>query len=143
LRIAGTLALLAREIDGKTRGSGPGDGLGIAELSVLRQIERGNDLPSKIARELRLDPARVTRITDSLVALGYVERGDDPADRRRCRLTLTGPGIERVLAGRAEIGNLVKQLLASLTDDERASLTRGLEAVRRGLEAEAIAPASR
>jgi DNA-binding MarR family transcriptional regulator len=106
----------------------------VADLSVMRQIERGRDLPSLVARALQLDPGRVSRITDTLVALGYISRSEDQADRRRCRLELTPTGVERLRAGQADVSSAMYRLLAGLSDTERQGLTQGLEGARRVLE---------
>jgi MarR family transcriptional regulator for hemolysin len=127
LRMVGTLTRLSRTLDQRLRHASADD-LSIIELSVLGQIERGIDLPSAVARVLQLDPARVTRITDRLVMLGYIEREADLGDRRRCHLRLTD-------AGRAELSTAVAELLAGLSDEERTGLMRGLESIRRVLDA--------
>ena len=134
LRMASTLLLLMRALDQQLRHDAPGDQLSLSELTVLRQVELGNDLPSSIARARRLDAGRVTRISDRLVALGYLERDMDASDRRRCRLRLTEPGRERLDAARVEISGRMASLLHGLSAEERASLAKGLEAVRRELD---------
>src|SRR3954447_17943584 len=97
LRSAGTLLRLVRTIDQQLRTtSARDDALSITELGVLGQIDRGIDLPSQVARSLRIDPARVTHLTDRLVEQGYITRDADPRDRRRWRLQLTVGGGERL-----------------------------------------------
>jgi DNA-binding MarR family transcriptional regulator len=58
----------------------------------------------------------------------------DATDRRRCRLRLTEPGGARLDAARAEISERMASLLQGLSAEERASLAKGLEAVRRELD---------
>ena len=116
----------------------------IAELGVLAQIDRGVDLPSQVARALRLDPARVTHLTDRLVARGYIERTIDPQDRRCWRLHLTALGAQRLAEGRGDVSVAMETLLDGLSEEERAGLIRGLEGVRRVLGTlPPIAPAGR
>lgn len=134
LRLASTLLRMSRELDHDVRQASPTEPLSIADLSVMWQIERGRDLPSLVARALRLDPGRVTRITDSLVNQGYVSRREDEVDRRRCRLQLTPVGVERLRAGQVDVSNAMQRLLEGLTDDERRGLTAGLQGARRTLE---------
>jgi len=134
LRGAGTIVLLARALDQQLRLSAGPDAPAFADLSVLRQIERGVDLPSQVARALRLDPARVTHITDRLVAQGYIERTVDDADRRRWRLRLTTSGCARLKAGQDHLAASMDHLLTGLSDDERTGFLRGLEGVRRVLD---------
>lgn len=134
LRIAGTVALLSRTLDAALRRET--DGLGLADLSTLGQVERGVDLPSAVARRLRLDPGRITRITDRLVDLGYMRREEDAADRRRSRLVLTEPGRERIRVGRDRLASIMNGLLDGLAAPERDDLAAGLEALRVQLDAE-------
>lgn len=135
LRVAGTLVLLARALDGELRHMPAAIQLNLAELSVLGQVSRGNTLPSAIARAMRLDPARVTRIGDRLVRLGYLERCEDSDDRRRCRLRLTPSGEERLVQGRHDLSAAMSSLLDGLSLEDRAALTHSLEAVRQTLDA--------
>src|SRR5271165_2400959 len=100
--MAGTLVRSLRFIDERVRRTAA-DELGVSELGVMGQIERGVDLPSALARTLRIDPSKVTRIVDHLVGNGYVERGADPHDRRRCPLKLTVEGAARLEVGRAAV----------------------------------------
>jgi DNA-binding MarR family transcriptional regulator len=139
LRSLGTLILLVRTLDQRLRtatATATVD-LTITELGVLGQIERGADLPSLVARALRLDPARVTHIVDRLAAHSYVERAADPSDRRRWRLRLTAAGAARLAQGRADLRAVMEALLGGLPAEERAGLIACLEGVRRLLDAAA------
>lgn len=130
LRMVGSLFLLARTLDQRLRQEEAEDQLTVAEITVLAQVNRGNDLPSGIARSMRIDPGRVTRLTDRLVALSYLLRDSDPADRRRCVLRLTEAGATRLEQGKADISTAMMSILKGLPEGERAGLTRGLESAR-------------
>lgn len=132
-RLAGTLLLLVRSLAHEFR-EAQGD-MDLADLSVLRQIERGHDLPSAVARALRIDPGRVSRIVDSLEKSGYVARRQDPDDRRCWHLHLTPEGEDRLTRGKDEIRAAMSSLLRGLSDKDLAALERGLESVRRELDA--------
>jgi DNA-binding MarR family transcriptional regulator len=134
VRIAGTLIRLTRVLDQRTRQAMPGDDLGLIDLSVLSQLERGNDLPSGVARGLHLDPARITRIIDHLVLLEYVERRPDAEDRRRCRVVLSPAGEQRLAEGKAQVTRVMAQVLDGLSAEERTGLELGLEGARRVLD---------
>ena len=56
--------------------------------------------PSVLADELRIAPRSATEVADALEERGWVQRADDPTDRRATTLTLTGEGHE--LVGRIE-----------------------------------------
>ena len=134
LRAAGTLTRLVRVLDQATRDLDQPDHLGISELSILGQVDRGNDLPSGIARTLRLDPARVTRLSDRLVTLNLLRREQDTEDRRRCHLVLTPEGDGRLETGRRALVDVVERVLDRLSPNEREGLLSGLEAARSVLD---------
>ena len=125
LRLAGTLLRLVRALDQQLRAATGPDPLTITELSVLVQIDRGVDLPSLLARTLRLDPARVTHVADRLVARGYIVRAVDPEDRRRWRLRLTPLGTQRLAEGQADVRAAMEALLGGLTEEEYVPLMPG------------------
>jgi DNA-binding MarR family transcriptional regulator len=131
LHYAGTLLRLVRTLDQQLRAATGPDSLTTTELGVLGQIDHGVDLPSLLARTLRLDPARVTHVADRLVARGYIVRAVDPRDRRCWRLHLTPLGRQRLEEGRADVRAAMEALLGGLTEEERTGLLRGLEGVRR------------
>ena len=131
LYYAGTLVRLVRALDQQLRAATGPDSLTTTELGVLGQIDHSVDLPSLLARTLRLDPARVTHVADRLVARGYIAREVDPKDRRCWRLRLTPLGRQRLEEGRADVRAVMEVLLGGLTEEERAGLLRGLEGVRR------------
>lgn len=138
LRMVGTLLLLLRMVDHATRQRPGVIALTITELNVLGQIDRGADTPTRLAHALRLDPARVTHLTDRLVAGGFISRAVDPNDRRRWRLSLTPSGLDRLETGRADIRAVVAQLFTDMTDAEQAALVTGLAGARRALDARAV-----
>lgn len=135
LRQAGTLVLLVRAMDQQLRAATSPDTLSLAELSVLGQVDRGVDLPSQVARALRMDPARVTHVVDRLVAHGSLTRAVDPEDRRRWRLRLTERGSQSLSDGRADMRAAMERLLDGLTPEEREGLEQGIAGVRRVLDA--------
>lgn len=134
LYLTGVLLLLVRALDQRFRSMTGPEAMTLPELGVLGQIARGVDAPSRIARALRLDPARVTHLVDRLVTQGYVVRADDPHDRRHCRLRLTGRGAKRLKRGRADARGAMESLLDGLSEEERIGLRCGLEGVYRVLD---------
>jgi DNA-binding MarR family transcriptional regulator len=67
-----------------------------AQFNVLHLLHlRGDGLrPSDIAQSLVVDPASMTYLMDTLEKRGWIQRGDDPKDRRVYRILLTKPGRE-------------------------------------------------
>lgn len=129
IRMAGTLIRALRFIDDRMR-SHDSDSLGVSELGILGQIERGVDLPSGLARSLRIDPSKITRMVDHLVSHGYVERGFDALDRRRCPLSLTAAGKTRLEQGRIAVEATMDILLERLPRDDQERLAGALDRLR-------------
>jgi DNA-binding MarR family transcriptional regulator len=68
-------------------------------------------------------------LADRLVRSGYVERGDDPADRRRVMLSLTKVGLRLVTDLREGSHSLLRRWMSSLSPEDLAALTRGWRAL--------------
>jgi DNA-binding MarR family transcriptional regulator len=134
LSTARTYIRLVRLLGQQTRSETDEESLTFTEMGVLGQINRGQTLPSMIARAMALDPARVTRITDHLFTLGYVQREADPDDRRRCPLRLTDEGEERLERGRRHFSTAMAAILQGLTDEELAALRVGTDGLARVLD---------
>ncbi|HEV3309682.1 MAG TPA: MarR family winged helix-turn-helix transcriptional regulator [Chloroflexota bacterium] len=132
--MTGTLVRLLRVSDRAVR-VGIEDDVGITELGVLATIQQGIELPSVIARTVSLDPARVTRIVDVLARRGYVERGADADDRRRCPLRLTTAGRERLDTGRAALSTSMIDVIGRLPTAKQSQLTDAVERIRVILDA--------
>lgn len=68
-------------------------GLGIKQGQFLRYLEKnGRASQADLSRATLTDPAAVNRALDSLEKKGWVTRADDPWDRRRWAVQLTGEG---------------------------------------------------
>ena len=67
-------------------------------------------------------------LADNLVQAGFVERSDDPEDRRRVQLRLTPRGEEIVRRPR-EVGELIRGWIEQLDPEEVRALARGLQAL--------------
>ena len=68
-------------------------------------------------------------LADRLVRSGYVERRDDPADRRRVLLSLTRTGLRLVTDLREGSHSLLRRWMSSLSPEDLAALTRGWRAL--------------
>ena len=68
-------------------------------------------------------------LADRLVRAGYVERREDPADRRRVLLSLTRVGVRLVTDLREGSHSVLRRWMASLSPEDLAALTRGWRAL--------------
>jgi len=64
---------------------------------VLRAVAAEQPTVSRLAELLGVTKQGASRLADDMVTLGYLERNEDPADRRRTRLRLS-PAGERIRA---------------------------------------------
>lgn len=89
-------------------------------LAHLRRIDGINQ--SQLADRMDVEPIALVRLLDKLEAAGYVQRRQDPQDRRAYLLYLTakaGPLIERLEAISVE---LREEVLGGLSAAERDAL---------------------
>jgi DNA-binding MarR family transcriptional regulator len=68
-------------------------------------------------------------LADRLVRAAYVERRDDPADRRRVLLSLTRAGERLVTDLREGSQTQMRRWMSSLSPEDLAALTRGWRAL--------------
>lgn len=103
-------------------------GLSIALWPTLMCLWEGEGVTQReIAQKSKVESSTTTRTLDKLVALGLVERRDDPNSRRSFRIYLTD-------AGRALKVDLLPiplainaSILSSLTTDEQHEIVRLLK----------------
>jgi DNA-binding MarR family transcriptional regulator len=110
-------------------------GLQIGEFDVLAALRRSGEpfimKPTDLARVLMLSPAGMTNRVDRLEAAGWIERRNDPDDRRSSLVKLTDDG--RDLVDRAVTDHVANEarLLEALSPAERAALDRALRTLLR------------
>jgi len=68
-------------------------------------------------------------LADRLVRAGYVERREDPSDRRRVLLSLTRAGTRLVADLREGSHSVLRRWMSSLSPEDLAALTRGWRAL--------------
>jgi DNA-binding MarR family transcriptional regulator len=68
-------------------------------------------------------------LSDRLVRAGYVERREDPGDRRRVLLSLTRIGVRLVTDLREGSHSVLRRWMTSLSPEDLAALTRGWRAL--------------
>ena len=88
---------------------------------------------SEIARELRIDPAYLTRILRKFAAAGLTEVRTDPADRRRRILSLTPAGAAALAALQAAADSDIGRLVQDLPDDNARELAGAMQTITKVL----------
>ncbi|MFH8493263.1 MarR family winged helix-turn-helix transcriptional regulator [Streptomyces coeruleorubidus] len=101
-------------------------GLGItpAQSRLLRTLAHWGSPPrmADLAERLEVVPRAVTTLVDGLEASGKVRRVPDPVNRRVIRIELTDDGRGALRELRAARRSAAEEILAPLTEQQRAAL---------------------
>jgi DNA-binding MarR family transcriptional regulator len=93
-------------------------GLARSQWQALSHVRAAGTLTQKeLQKLLRVEPATLTRIVDTLVAKGWLERLENPEDKRKKDLILTESGQERW----AKIPNVVEIVEGRMVEGLSAS----------------------
>ena len=118
-------------------------GLSMPQFSIMMQLHyRGACGMSEISERFEITPAAASQLVDKLVQGGYIQREEDPHDRRAKLINLTDKAKMIVQQGIEERYRWVDQLAEQLTPTERTQISEALDIMTRaaeGLEAEPIA----
>ena len=96
--------------------------------SVLARLSgEGPQRVSVLAVSEHVAQPSMSLLLQRLVSRGFVERHEDPSDRRATRIAIT-PAGERVLRERAQArSSWLRERLARLSDEDRRALGRAVE----------------
>lgn len=112
--------------------------LSLAELVVLRQLQRGSLTVAEAADCLQLSPSAASRAIDRLVRDGLIRREENPDDRRQKLITVTPVGRELLGGMDAVFAEQQGQIIGALNEEEqeqfRALIARMLAAHGAGIE---------
>jgi MarR family transcriptional regulator, organic hydroperoxide resistance regulator len=121
-------------------------GLSMPQFSVLMQLHhRGNCAIGDISERFDITNAAASQLVDKLVQSSFIQREEDPHDRRAKLLNLTDKGRDLVQQGIEERYRWVDELAGKLTAEERAQVSDALNIMTRAaqeLELEAVQPAA-
>src|SRR5262245_56043624 len=100
--------------------NGPHVELSIQDLRVVEHLgDTGPRIMRELAEHLRLAVSSVTSVVDNLENKGLVQRQRSEKDRRIVRVELTTAGTAIYHAAVKEKLQLLRGMLAALTDDEQ------------------------
>ena len=129
-RLADNSRQLRRLFDERVRG------LGITgpQARLLLSLERNpGENQAFYAERLEIEPITLTRIVDRLEEAGWIERRNDPADRRARILHLTDKSRGIVTRLRVSVEGLFEEMLAGFDAGERAVFADLLERIATNL----------
>jgi DNA-binding MarR family transcriptional regulator len=112
-----------------------GEELSPSQAAALATIDRHGPLtPSELAVRERIQRPTATRVIARLEETGFVDRTQDPDDRRSCLVGLTPAGRELLGRVRTRKDAYLSRRLRDLDADERATLARAAAILERVLE---------
>jgi len=85
---------------------------------------------SEVADHMALTLPTMSMLVDGLIVHGFVNRREDPEDRRRMTLTLTRDGRARFESARESTMTYLEQRLRQLSPSERATITASMRILR-------------
>lgn len=112
-------------------------GITPAQSRLLRTLAHFGSPPrmADVADHLEVVPRAVTSLVDGLEAHGKVRRVPDPTNRRVIRIELTDAGREALKSLRGARRSAAEEILAPLSDDQRAALGGLLDTLLEGTDA--------
>jgi DNA-binding MarR family transcriptional regulator len=107
----------------------PGNGVFVL-AGLDRSTEPAFSPQADVVASLGLSKQTASQLIDTLVLRDYLERRNDPVDRRRMEVRLTGRGLTAAIAIRNATDGIEAVLAQLVTADELHGLRAGLAAYR-------------
>ncbi len=102
-------------------------GLSMAQFSTLMHLyHQGACGVSDIGSHLGVTNAAASQLIDRLVGLGYLERSEDPADRRVRQIAVTGSGSRLIESAIAARHRWMEELTGSLSPVQQQLIIEAL-----------------
>ncbi len=102
-------------------------GLSMAQFSILMQLHhKGSCGVSDISERFDVTAAAASQLVEKLVQAGYLERAEDPTDRRAKLLTLSVKGKELINQGTEERHRWMDDLAAILSAEDQKKVSEAL-----------------
>ena len=108
-----------------------GHALTAGQAAFLPHVEAGGARLTEVAARAGMTKQSASEVVGQLVALGYLDRAADPADRRAQRVTFTEKGRAFLEAARLARQQLDRELRRTLGAEGAAALTVGLRVYAR------------
>jgi len=102
-------------------------GLSMAQFSILMQLHhKGPCGVSEIGERFDITNAAASQLVDKLVQSGYIERAEDPSDRRAKVLKLAASGQALIERGAQERHLWLDDVVRSLSVEEQGIVSNAL-----------------
>ncbi len=133
LHVLSRVSRLARHLDRARRAVFAAHGMESWEFDVLTALRRAGPpyelSPGRLLRATLVTSGTMTNRIDRLESAGLVRRGPDPQDKRGVLVRLTDAGRTRVDAAFTDLVDRERDLLGSLSADDRRTLAGLLRAL--------------
>jgi len=125
---------VARQMRWKFDHESQGTGLTRAQWSVLAHLRRNDGVQQQaLARLMDISPMTLARHVDRLEREGWIERHEDPEDRRAKRLLLTAKASPKINQLQRLAEKLMKQAFVGISPEEQTTAISVLERIRDNL----------
>jgi DNA-binding MarR family transcriptional regulator len=114
------ISMALRRVANEAAEALPGGSRAYLVLMALAETEDNPPTQLELAGEVGLDRTVMTYLLDGLEGLDLLARRPNPKDRRARHVTLTDEGRAQLQRIRAEIAAAESQLLAELSEEQRA-----------------------
>ena len=112
-------------------------GISLSQMELLMLVQHRQPISSKaIASSMQLTPGAVTQLVEHLVAKDFLQRSEDPNDRRVTNISLSAKGKAKFHALQERRMHVMHRIVDSLDDDELAIMLRVQEKMLAHIEAE-------
>ena len=102
-------------------------GLSMAQFSILMQLHhKGPCGVSEIGERFDITSAAASQLVDKLVQSGYIERAEDPSDRRAKVLKLTASGQALIERGGQERHRWLDEVVKNLSAEDQKKVGEAL-----------------
>ena len=103
-------------------------GLSMPQISILMQLHhKGPCGMSEVSNRFDISAAAASQLVEKLVHAGYLERAEDPTDRRAKLLTLSPKGEELIQRGTEERYHWLDDLTSKLSTVEQTKVVEALD----------------
>jgi DNA-binding MarR family transcriptional regulator len=102
-------------------------GLSMPQISILMQLRhKGPCGMSEVSERFDITAAAASQLVDKLVHAGYLDRTEDPSDRRAKLLTLSAKGEKLIQHGTEERYRWLGDLSSKLSTEEQEKVGEAL-----------------
>jgi DNA-binding MarR family transcriptional regulator len=111
-------------------------GLSMPQFSILMQLHhKGPCGMSEVSNRFDITAAAASQLVEKLVHAGYLDRAEDPSDRRAKLLTLSAKGEELIQHGTEERYRWMDDITAKLSTEEQAKVVEALNILTQAAQA--------